>query len=741
MHRQEAAPKLFRFGPFELNSHTGELRRNGVRVRLPDQSCTVLTALLQRPGNLVSREELHQLLWKDGVLVDFDHGLNVAVRRLRQALGDAADEPRYIETLPRKGYRFLASAEAFSEPAPAVPAPGVPDSAIAADPDPRRGGLFRSRTFWAITIALTVSAVIPLAALFFRYSLSGQSGSAAPNWNIRPVTRFPGLESKASWSPDGRFVTFSWFHPGDENIFVMPLSGGTPVQLTHSPADDCDSRWSPDGRYIAFLGDTGRTKLVYLITPSGGEPRLLADTQIPFMERFVESWKALGSQPWSPDGQEIVFSRLDSDGRISPWSINVETRQQSRLTSPPPGSDDFQAAWSSDGRWLAFSRTEAGLGSLWIMPAHGGPPRVLFRDGSDNIAPAWSLDNRRLVFQSNRLGAQNLWDIEIASGRLRKITNGAGIEALPAVGPKGLLYQQHQQRVEIWSLDTTTGSEAQLTHNTGRNYWPRISSDGRWLVYDSDRTHAWDVWLTDLQTGSEKPLTHDAAVNVTPEWAPDGRSVSFISNRDGKFRIWVMDIEHGSPRRFLEQPVHAPSAISFGSGQMERVHGWSPDGRKIGFIADTSTGPALWVADAQGRNARQIAAGVMGFDWYRDAGHILYTRTSPDGSWTRELVARDLGTGTEQVLYRGPHMDIAAARDGKAVLFCYSASHSDQSLFMLPLAQRAGESLPHAGEPRQLTGGKGLWHAHHGSWSPDGKTVFYARDYLQGDIYLIENYR
>ena len=737
MPAQYGAPKLFRFGPFELNARTGELRRNGVRVRLPDQSCAVLVALLQRPGDLVSREELQQLLWKRDTLVDFDHGLNVAIARLRQALGDGAEKPRYIERLPRKGYRFLAPAEAFGEPVPAAPA-----SSSAAHGELSLAATVRSRTFWAVTIALTITAVVPLAVIFFRYSVSGQSGSALPNWKIRPLTRFSGVETKASWSPDGRFVAFSRQHPGDENVFVIPLSGGDPVQLTHSPADDTDSAWSPDGRYIAFLGDTGRTKLVYLIAPSGGEPRLLADTQIPFMEQYVESWKSLGSQPWSPDGRELVFSKLDSDGRISLWSINIETSQQSRLTSPPLGSDDFQAAWSFDGRWLAFSRTEAGLASLWIMPAHGGLPRVLFRDGSDNTAPAWSLDSGRLVFESGRLGAQNLWDIEITSGRLRKITNGAGGEGAPAVGPKGLLFDQYHQKVEIWSADTTSGEQRQLTHNTGRNYWPRISNDRRWLVYHSDRTHAWDVWLTDLQTGFEKPLTHDAALNLMPEWAPDGKSVSFVSNRDGRFRIWIVDIEHGRSWRLLEQPVHAPSAISLGAGEMERVHGWSPDGRRIGFIADTSTGPALWIADAQGHNARQIIGGVLGFDWYRDAGHVLYTRIRPDGSWTRELVVRELETGSEQVLYRGPHMDVAAGRDGKAVLFCYAASHSDQSVFILPLAQRANDVLPHAaGEPRRLTSGKGLWHAHQGSWSPDGKTVFYARDYIEDDIYLIENYR
>jgi len=152
-----------------------------VRVRLPDQSCIVLIALLQRPGDLVSREELQQLLWRDGIVVDFDHGLNVAIRRLRQALGDAAENPGYIETVPRKGYRFLAPAEIF-----AAPAPSPSDSPVSvAQPHRSLAGTFRSRKFWVITIASAVAAVIPLVAVFFRYSLSGQGGSGSQNWDRR----------------------------------------------------------------------------------------------------------------------------------------------------------------------------------------------------------------------------------------------------------------------------------------------------------------------------------------------------------------------------------------------------------------------------------------------------------------------------------------------------------------------------------------------------------------------------
>lgn len=119
--------RLVRFGPFELNPETGELRKRGVRVRLPDQSIKVLMMLVQRPGELVTREELRQSLWTADTFVDFDHGLNLVVARLRQALGDKAERPQYVETLPRKGYRFVAGVTLC---APATTPNGFPLSNI-----------------------------------------------------------------------------------------------------------------------------------------------------------------------------------------------------------------------------------------------------------------------------------------------------------------------------------------------------------------------------------------------------------------------------------------------------------------------------------------------------------------------------------------------------------------------------------------------------------------------------------
>src|SRR6266478_3942286 len=101
-------PAVRRFGTFEINLHSGELRKNGMRLRLSGQPFQVLAILIERPGEVITREELHSKLWPADTFVDFDHGLNNAVARIREVLDDSSDAPRYVETLPRRGYRFIA---------------------------------------------------------------------------------------------------------------------------------------------------------------------------------------------------------------------------------------------------------------------------------------------------------------------------------------------------------------------------------------------------------------------------------------------------------------------------------------------------------------------------------------------------------------------------------------------------------------------------------------------------------
>ena len=156
-----------RFGAFQLDLRTGELRKAGSRINLPEQPYQVLKALLDRPGDLVTREELRQRLWPAETFVDFEHGLNAAVRRLRDALGDSADVPRFVETLPRRGYRFIAPvAEPLVEQMPTPPAPVIEDPRTALGPLDQERAPRRSVRPWrvALVAAMTLASAMILWA-------------------------------------------------------------------------------------------------------------------------------------------------------------------------------------------------------------------------------------------------------------------------------------------------------------------------------------------------------------------------------------------------------------------------------------------------------------------------------------------------------------------------------------------------------------------------------------------------
>ena len=180
---------------------------------------------------------------------------------------------------------------------------------------------------------------------------------------ISPLTSGPGLSLSGSWSPDGSQLAFDFTSSGTMDVAVMSLGGGEPRVIAGEPYDEAMPRWSPDGSKIAFLADAGEGQDVFWVPPTGGAAPRIASTGFRYLDRF-SALRALGSQPWSPDGRSLVFSRLEQDESAALYRIELATGEETRLTAPPPGVLDFRAAWSPDGERIAFHR-EAGarLGS------------------------------------------------------------------------------------------------------------------------------------------------------------------------------------------------------------------------------------------------------------------------------------------------------------------------------------------------------------------------------------------
>jgi DNA-binding winged helix-turn-helix (wHTH) protein len=315
---------LVRFGTFEVDLRAGELRRNGARVRLQEQPLQVLAMLLERPGEVVTREELHGRLWNSDTFVDFDHGLNAAIKRLRDALGDSAENPRFVETLARRGYRFIAPLE--NSKLPVSPLPIV-------TPAPEATSAFRR---W---LPILVSAVgVLLVGMSAGWHAGRHSAAALRPMERRVTGNAPNdpVWSAAS-SPDGKYLAFS-----DKNgLFLRVLISGETQNV--AIADNLRTgsvSWFPDGnRLLAVRGKwPGGSPGLWSLSTLGGSPHKLIDDA---EEGAV-----------SPDGSQVAFLRGDYEHQKI-WVMQSDGDQPRKIFGEE-GGFYRSLAWSPDGKRIAF---------------------------------------------------------------------------------------------------------------------------------------------------------------------------------------------------------------------------------------------------------------------------------------------------------------------------------------------------------------------------------------------------
>ena len=319
--------KTARFGEFEADLVAGELRRGDTRIRLSRQPVELLTALLERPGQVVTREELRARLWRDDTFVDFEHGLNAAVNRLREALGDSAQTPRFVETLPGRGYRFLPSVELPPEPEPRIAAPA---EARPAPVSARR----REWLPWAVALAAGAVAV----ALW----VVGRPGGPSEEPVRFVVTLPPGASLDGSpvgtviaLSPDGRHVAFVAAAAGRQTRLWLRSLDALAAQPIEGTDNAVSPFWSPDGRFLAFFSE-GRLRKVAV---QGGSPETLCDTEFGT------------SGTWNAEGT-ILFSQFTGP-KAGLWRVSASGGAPERVRTDAGGIESWPM-FLPDGRHFLF---------------------------------------------------------------------------------------------------------------------------------------------------------------------------------------------------------------------------------------------------------------------------------------------------------------------------------------------------------------------------------------------------
>jgi Tol biopolymer transport system component/DNA-binding winged helix-turn-helix (wHTH) protein len=694
-----------RFGPYTVNFRAGELHKNGRRIRLQEQPLRVLSVLLEHGGELVTRDELRQKLWPSDTFVDFDHGLNSAVARLREVLDDSAEAPKYVETLARRGYRFIAPLNPPIQVAVESPAERRPLRPIAS------------------RLGLVLLAVVFLAVGSWHF-VSPRVTSSLPPPRVVPLTSFPDRAEGPAFSPDGNYVAFARHSDAPEvsGIYIKQVDGNHQLQLTKNEKDYfCCPVWSPDGRYIAFsrYPNNGRTTDMIMISAIGGAER-----------KLLSRVSAHGPLDWSMDGKFIAFTAKDAEREIySIFLLSVDSLETHKLTEPPMNHQDWGPAFSPDGMRLAFIRTNSDLGDVFIMPANGGEPRRLtFDHASIPSPPTWTRDGQSVVFSSTRSSIPTLWRIPVSGGALVQVSGVSVVTLHPSVSPRGhrLAYEQIMGSSSIWSTGLgkfgKKDSSIQVTASKGYNRAPELSPDGRKIAFDSDRSGTMEIWTCGRDGSNLMQVTHlgGAQFPGPPRWSPDGQRIAFDSALEEHNAIFVMDAEGGLPH-----PLTHEASDSLNPS-------WSRDGKWIYFTSIRSGEWQIWKMPGAGGEPVQVTkhGGHAAFE-SADGKFIYYTKTSDSGIWKMQVDG-----GQESSLFPQIHLqqwnNWALTNNGVFFLNEESARHPVIRFFDFSAARIRDVATLEGRVP---------WR----SWisaSADGKFVLYPQnDQDESNIMLLENFR
>jgi DNA-binding winged helix-turn-helix (wHTH) protein/Tol biopolymer transport system component len=665
------AKSSVRFADFVLDLTTGELRSNGDKTYLQEKPLQILTLLLERPGELVTRDQLVKHLWPDGTFVDFDQSLNKAVNRLRQALGDSADQPRLIETLPRRGYRFIGEIEnRASVPAePSAPSPG------------RAANSLRMKWF-----ALAASAAIAIAICFFWFEGRRSHPNPLEDVKQRRLTANSSENAVTSGviSADGKLLAYS----DVKGIHIQQIDTGqvrdvpTPESFKGTPQSwEIMNTWLRDGTAIvADAALSGQAPSIWLVPVTGEPMRKIRDD--------AYAWTV------SRDGLWVAFgANLDKLYYRELWIMRPDGTDAHKVFDADRDAAFGGAEFSPDGRRLAYVKVrqspEQGEVTFESRSLEGGPPTTALPSTyADSVEDwSWSPDGRIIYsLLDNVENTCNFWQVRLdtRSGepleKPKPLTNWSGFcmdhPSFSADG-KHLTFLRSSLQSTLYLADLRRGgtqlrAPVHLTLNEGQNDLVGWAQNNKTVVFVSDRGGHPEFFR---QSAGE-----DSAVRITSPL--ENLSTDYHTGPDGDWILYFVYPHEGG----TSQPVNLMRVpLAAGSPQL---------------VLSSSIGAAPSV-----RCARHPATLCVLAENTPEHTQLVFTEIDPVRGRGREVAHSEIKTTPDA------HYTWDLSPDGTRIAIL---KQSEATIALLSLAGNATQSLVAKGSPQLYTL----------AWNADGKGLF-----------------
>ncbi len=725
------ARQRLRFGLFEADLASGELYKHGRLIHVQEKPFRILAMLLERPGEVVTREEVRKKLWPDGTFVDFDESLDTALKKLRQALGDSSQNPIFVETIPRRGYRFIAPVNAESLATPQLPGfseaattNATPTTLHPADNtvSPERVKAPAARTAVLLRYAVGVTVIL-LAAMAFRLYKRAPSGGALDPQKLQ-ITRLTenGMVSGVAISPDGHFVAYAKRDGEKEGLWIRQVATQSDVQIVPSDTNGFHGlTFSPDGNYIYFVRSDRNDaffKYLYSIPAVGGPVRkLITDVDSPVS--------------FSPDGRQFVYEHAaqpinDVEIKIA----NADGTGDHVLAIVHHGSGFlFQPGpnWSPDGKSIVVPVELLEKPERWVLYSVStatGRLQELYSSNDEMGRPVWMTGGRDVLMPhyDSVLHRFQLWTVSLSGGGARALTKDLTDysrdldrtrygQTAAAIATKTLS--------SVWVAQMTNLSAAERV-NSGDLPLMRVSetSDGKLLTMGGDEA----LWMMNFD-GSQLERFSEAR-NVI-EVTPCGHSIVFLAREPGAVSVIRVDRSGMQPTRIATGNLWSPTC--------------SQDGKFV-FYINVQPPQKIWRVPIFGGTPAEVdevlGTQLVGKDLASspDGKFLAYVYTQyghvPSQGWSLAVIPID----------GGPPVKILKVSQSSKIWRWSPDGKSLQYVFMKDGAENIWEQSLTGGPPKQLTKfTSGLIFDF--NWSSDHTKLLLARGEITSDVVLLSNLR
>lgn len=607
--QQAGSPYKLEFGVFEADLSAGELRRSGVKVRIQSLPFKLLAALLEHPGTVVTRESLQKLLWGTDTTVDFDHSLGIAVNKLRDALGDSAENPRFVETLAKRGYRFIAPVK--------VVAPSAPEPvSVAATP----AVTANKRSSWSLWLIIALSAVCIVLALVlvFRPAARKPYHVVQLTYSGHVLENDTDVESFSSSASDGSRIYFSYMENGNPALAVALVANGeiSQFRLPSEIGAPLIASLAPDGSKLIVHSHLQALpeQPLWIVPTLGGDAH-----KVPGVLAHDATWMPNSDTLLIASGNDLV-------------TVNQDGSDARKLISVPGLA--FWLRWSPDGRRLRFTLRDPvrQTTELWEVAANGSNLHPLLKgwnQPASECCGSWTSDGKEFVFQVWHDGHNQIWAQRESPWYLRsqqphQITDGPlDFEApSPVPGSQRIHFIGVSPQYELFRALPGEHSFAELSQNLNSASLVEYSPDGQWVAWLN--TADGSLWRSRADGSQRIELTTPPLRIFSMRWSADDKTLALMAEQPGTpWKLYLIDAEGGRP-----SPVLAEN-------RNEADPNWFPDGKSLVFgrlpdRMDSARLPkAIYEVDLASRKVIEIP-GSTG---------LFSPRLSPDG---RMIVAMRL---------------------------------------------------------------------------------------------------